>query len=331
MDINLILKLILFFVFVLLSTSLFLILRIDVPRVNVSRLKSLKKEDGYKRLERTFQRLTVKKLTMYDEVKRFQKKKAPGGLSKFLYDLRLALSLEKKMYALGRFLFSVVFFASLAIIISLLLNNLMLLVPLSIFFMMIPIFFKVFRYYTRRREINIDLEGALSLITTSYMQNNNIILAVKENINYINEPIRTIFLAFLHDSSFVYEDTKKSLSKMKLKLDSAVFHEWVDAMIECLYDKDLKTTLIPIVHKLSDMRIIANELDTIVYNPLKEFMIVVAFYFLSIPLIFFLNRSWFNTIVNTSVGRVYVAISVMVIIFSVLAVINLTRPVEYKR
>ncbi len=262
----------------------------------------------------------------------YRKKKNPGKLSKFFQDLRTAMMLEKRAYALGRLLMSLVFAFALGVIISIVfLKNLVMLPALVILLMAVPIIFKVFKYYTKKLEVNSALESALSLVTTSYLQTNSVILSVKENINYINEPIRSIFMAFLHDSTFVFEDTKYALSRMKTKLDSTVFQEWVDTMIACVDDKDLKTTLIPVVHKLSDMRLIARELDTIIYSPLKEFVLVVVFYFLSIPLIFFLNKTWWNTIVYTSIGRIYIAVSIVVIIICMIGVISLTRPIEYKR
>lgn len=332
MDTKFLISLITPTVFLLLSFSFLTILGTRLPKITFEKLKYLKKEDAYKKLEKTFKRFSSKKRTVYQEAKAIQKKKNPGKLSKFFQDLRTAMMLEKRAYALGRLLMSLVFAFALGVIISIVfLKNLVMLPALVILLMAVPIIFKVFKYYTKKLEVNSALESALSLVTTSYLQTNSVILSVKENINYINEPIRSIFMAFLHDSTFVFEDTKYALSRMKTKLDSTVFQEWVDTMIACVDDKDLKTTLIPVVHKLSDMRLIARELDTIIYSPLKEFVLVVVFYFLSIPLIFFLNKTWWNTIVYTSIGRIYIAVSIVVIIICMIGVISLTRPIEYKR
>ena len=41
---------------------------------------------------------------------------------------------------------------------------------------------------------------------------------------------------------------------MKPKIENDVFHEWCDALAACQYDRSLKTTLTPIVSKLSDMK-----------------------------------------------------------------------------
>lgn len=328
---SLIIKMTYFSIFLLSLFTFLLLFNFRLIKPDFSKLKRFKKEDGYNKLEKVFKNALTKEKSMYKKALEYQKKKKDTGYKKLFNDLKLSISLEKKAYALGRFLFLIVISFSLAVIVSLILNNLILMPALIAFFIMIPIIAKVFKYYSKRREINSYLESALSLITTSYMQSNSVILAVKENIDYMDEPIKSIFLSFLQDSNYIYEDTKKALNKMKYKLDSSVFHEWIDIMIACLDNKDLKTTIVPVVHKLSDMRIIASELDTIIYAPLKEFLLVCSFYFLSIPLIFFLNKGWWNTIVYSSFGRIYVAISVLVILISLIQVINLTKPVEYKR
>jgi hypothetical protein len=49
--------------------------------------------------------------------------------------------------------------------------------------------------------------------------------------------------------------------------DNEVFREWCDAVMACQYDRGLKTTLTPIVAKLSDMRIVNGELESLVFGP----------------------------------------------------------------
>ena len=53
-------------------------------------------------------------------------------------------------------------------------------------------------------------------------------------------------------------------------------HEWIDAISACQYDRSIKTTLTPIVSKLSDMRIVNAELEYLVSEPRKEFIIMIA-------------------------------------------------------
>ena len=98
-----------------------------------------------------------------------------------------------------------------------------------------------------------------------------------------------------------------------------------------LSDKTLKSTLTPIISKLSDMRIVSAELDYLLYEPVKEFITMAVLLVGNIPLLYFLNRSWFDTLMYTPIGKGILALSAFAIFISLAAVIRLTRPVEYKR
>lgn len=125
--------------------------------------------------------------------------------------------------------------------------------------------------------------------------------------------------------------TMQYSESMKPKLDNHVFHEWIDAMIACQEDKTLKTTLTPIISKLSDMRVVSAELDYMMYEPLKEFITMVLLLVGNIPMIYFLNRGWYLVLIGTGMGKAIMAVCGVVIFVSLAAVIRLTKPIDYKR
>lgn len=55
-------------------------------------------------------------------------------------------------------------------------------------------------------------------------------------------------------AKLINSNIKEALEQMKPCIDNAVFHEWVDAVVACQDDYNLKSILPPIVSKLSDMR-----------------------------------------------------------------------------
>ena len=132
-------------------------------------------------------------------------------------------------------------------------------------------------------------------------------------------------------SNDVKEQAAQALANMKPKLNNYVFHEWVDAAISCQDDKGLKSTLNPIIAKLSDMRIVAAELEYLMYEPFKEFITMAFLLIGNIPLLYFLNKDWYNVLVNTGFGKGILAVCLLVLLISFAAVIRLTKPVEYKR
>jgi len=217
------------------------------------------------------------------------------------------------------------------IFMAVLINNMFLIPVLAIGFALLPFWYVKFTATKWKKELNSELETALSVITTSYMRSESIITAIDENINYINPPVHDVFKAFLTQTKLINSNIKIALEGLKYKIDSAVFHEWVDAVIDCQEDKNLKSTLTPIVSKLSDMRIVSAELDYLLYEPVKEFITMAILLVGNIPLMYFLNKDWFNTLMFTTIGKLILAICAMVIFVSLAAVIRLSKPVEYKR
>ena len=81
----------------------------------------------------------------------------------------------------------------------------------------------------------------------------------------------------------------------------------------------------------ADMRIVAAELDYLMYEPFKEFITMAFLLVGNIPLLYFLNKDWYNVLVNTGFGKGILAVCLLVLLISFAAVIRLTKPVEYKR
>lgn len=79
------------------------------------------------------------------------------------------------------------------------------------------------------------------------------------------------------------------------------------AIAACQYDRGLKTTLTPIVSKLSDMRFVNAELEYLVFEPRKELIIMALLVVGNIPLMYFLNKSWYATLMHTYVGQLVLA------------------------
>jgi hypothetical protein len=210
-------------------------------------------------------------------------------------------------------------------------NNVLMIPILGVGFALLPFWYVMFTANFYKKQINAELETSLSIITTSYLRSENFILAVEENVAYLNPPVGEVFRMFLAQTNLINGNLQLALENIKYKISNDVYQEWIDAVIACQEDKTLKTTLTPIISKLSDMRIVSSELDMLLYEPLKEFITMALLLVGNIPLIYFLNKSWFETLTTTIVGKGILAASAAVIFVSMAAVIRLTRPIEYKR
>lgn len=185
--------------------------------------------------------------------------------------------------------------------------------------------------YQLQKAISSELETALSIITTAYLRNEDIITSIEENVHYLNAPVKSVFENFISRIKLSNPDITAAILDMKTKIDNEVFHEWCDSLILCQSDRSLKSTLTPIVNKLSDMRVVNADLEYMITGPRKEFISMAFLVIGNIPLLYMLNKAWYNSLMNTVVGQIVLAVSAVGIFISTAIVIKLTKPIEYKR
>ena len=215
--------------------------------------------------------------------------------------------------------------------IAVILGNYFLVPVMAIGLMFIPLWYVRITQTHFKKAISAELETALSIITTAYLRNEDILTAVEENMNYLNPPVLSVFSEFISRIKLIDPDVIASLKDMKVQIDNAVFHEWCDALIACQFDRSLKTTLTPIVSKLSDMRVVNGELENMVFEPRKEFITMQILVLGNIPLLYFLNKDWYHTLMHTVMGQIVLTICITAIFLSTAFVIKLTQPIEYRR
>ena len=232
--------------------------------------------------------------------------------------------------------FSLVCAASLAMFclggsLAILLGNFFMAPVMAVGFMFLPFWYVKLTANHYKRDIASELETALSVVTTAYLRTEDIVTAVEENIAYLNPPVSKVFKDFLMQIKLVNPDIEAALKAMRSHIDNEVFREWCDALCDCQHDRSLKTTLTPIVAKLSDMRIVNAELEYLVFEPRKEFIVMAIFVIGNIPLMYLLNKSWYDTLMHTPMGQMILAISAALIFISTACVLRLTKPIEYRR
>ncbi|MFI3226496.1 MAG: hypothetical protein R3Y09_03695 [Clostridia bacterium] len=282
--------------------------------------------------ENLVQLCKIEKSTMKSKISGAKEKKKIKGLKLLFLEVREILKITNKENMFYKLCTISVILFVLGAYISIFINNIYLVPIMAVGFSLLPFYYVKFTASRYKKQINLELETALSIITTSYMRgNSSIINAIEENIDYLNSPIRNVFENFLFRITFCESNIKTSLENMKLGIDNVIFQEWVSELISCQDDHNFKATLPRIVEKLSDTRIITGRLDLFLYEPIKEYVTMVALVVGSIPIMYFLNKDWYNTLMNTEFGKILLAISSVVIFVSVGAVVRHTRPIEYKR
>ncbi len=258
-------------------------------------------------------------------------KKKPNRLMTELQKMKSALEETGKEKQ-----FSVALAASLLLMlggcaVAVLVGNYFLIPVLSLAFAMLPYAYLKRTVSVYDAQVKGELETALSIITTSYVRSDNLINAVKENLQYLKPPVKGIFEGFVTEATTITPDMKLVISHLREKISDSVFSEWCDTLIACQNDRTLKDTLMPVVSKLTDVRLVNNSLTTMLAEVRREYDMMVLLLLSNIPLLYVLNQEWYNALMNTTLGKLVLAICGGIIIVTSVLMNRYTAPIEYKR
>lgn len=219
----------------------------------------------------------------------------------------------------------------LGCVVAIMIDNAFLIPVFALAFAMIPFAQakRTVNYYDSH--IKEDLETALSIITTSYVRTDDIVSAAKENLPHLKPPVKDIFAGFVAENLMISSDIKQSIKHLKEKISNTIFDEWCDTLIACQDDRNLKDTLMPIVAKLTDVRIANNEIKGILSAARTEYWMMAAMVVGNIPLLYLINKDWFAALMFTTLGKIVLAICGFAIIITAFLMFKYTRPVEYKK
>lgn len=181
-----------------------------------------------------------------------------------------------------------------------------------------------------KKHLNEELETAISVITTSYLRIGDLLTAVKENLPYLNPPVKGHFESFIIESEMINANMISTLNNLKMKIPNQIFHEWCNTLIQCQSDRTMRNTLTYTVQKFSDQRILQSELEAIINEPKKEAFAMMFLVVGNIPLLYVLNHSWFETLMYSIPGKITLAVCAAIVLFSFTRIMALSKPVEYK-
>lgn len=204
------------------------------------------------------------------------------------------------------------------------------LVPFLVFiFAAIPFVYVKSLSSKYRRKMGEDLETGLSLITTSYLRNENIVEAIKENFGDLPQSIRGVFEEFCFENEFITPNLNTALNNMKFKINNPIFHEWINALIQCSYNKDVKQILEPTIEKFSILRTVQSDLDVAISQVKLEAILMSVITIGIIPLLKVFNPDWYGILVDTPQGKVSMVLTFLIVAFCLYKIVALSRPLEY--
>ena len=255
----------------------------------------------------------------------FNRRKTAGTLASYRQKLTSVLKYSAFDAGADGLLRLKILLAALGFAAGLLIKNPFLaIVLLAGFFWLPDAYFRIssLRY---AREADEAAETAMSIITNSYLQNEDIKSAVLENIARIDPPLKEVFREFVAETGFVDASVKNALFRMRGKTDNAYFGDWCDILIQCQDDRELKYALPSIVAKLNNVKKIQLELDTAMYDIYKEYLYVLGIVVLNLPLMFLINAEWAEILFGTPIGKLTVAACFTVIFIASAYVVSVNR------
>lgn len=214
-------------------------------------------------------------------------------------------------------------------VLALLIGNVYMVPILGIGFSLVPMWYLRSTAASYKKHLNEELETAISIITTSYLRTEDLIRSIKENLAYINEPVRANFEAFVYEAELINANTTSAINSLKMKIPNRVFHEWCNILIQCQADRSMKNTLPTIAQKFSDVRIVQSELEAMMQGPRREAFTMMFLVIANVPLLYFLNEDWFHTLIYTTPGKIALAVCSAIILFALTQIMKLSKPIEY--
>lgn len=244
-----------------------------------------------------------------------------------LHDMLILTGREKEY---ERYVFISICFAIGGATIAAIFENILLIPILTLLGLFIPVIiaFVTTRSYTQA--INNELQVSMEIVTVTYSRTENILSAVSENIEYFHEPIRSVFNSFLGECKFMTSNTEKAIYRMKSRIKNEIWQEWCEALVLCQHDRANIDMLEPIVKKMKNVDLVQTELNSILYKPVRDFVVLVVLVLSNFPIIYFLNKTWWSYLF-TLPGQIAVAFCFLTILISLLSVMKAIKPIEYKR
>ena len=264
-------------------------------------------------------------------IKSAKGEKSPSKIYKYLAGVEQALELTGMA---SRFKALLILSAVLMVCASILcvsLQQFFLLPVLIVAIAAIPFIYANSSQETYKRNVSLELETALSIITTSYISYEDIVYAVESSLPYIHHPVSDVFKRFLGRTKLINSNIKMAIRQMQTEIDDDIFQEWCDDLVACQDNSDLKMTLQPVVMKYADERIVNAELEAEMASERHNFYIMEFLVVLNFPLIYLLNAEWFKALTDTIPGKLITGLVALICLLCTIRLKKLTRPVKYKR
>lgn len=179
------------------------------------------------------------------------------------------------------------------------------------------------------KRMNEELETALSVISAAYVRGGNFVDAVKESLPNVRPPADRMFSEFLVNATVISPDLTSCIRRMQSSSENRVFRDWCEVLLACVEDSSNRDALMPVVSELTELRLANSEMQTVINECRKEYFGMVILTLCNIPLLCFLNKDWWNTLIHSLPGQIALSICGTAVLITAFFMMKFTKPMDY--
>lgn len=183
-----------------------------------------------------------------------------------------------------------------------------------------------------RAEIS-ELESAMSIITNSYLANNDVLksftLYIEERDRHLPKELKrtTPFDEFVAECVLINPSVDKALVNLSKKIKNSYFRDWVKNLRLCIENKEMRFSLKPVIDAMQDEKILQIESDAQMKTTWFTYLSTVALTF-SVLLVFkFVQDDWYAVLVYTPIGKLIVLLMLLTTLITAAYVAKINKPI----
>lgn len=253
-----------------------------------------------------------------------------SAVRNYLFNVKLILAKMGKTNNYPRLRLISILFALVGLLAAIILDNLLLALIFVPIAALIPFEYVKYKYRKFNKTLEEELETALSMITISYNRTRSFVTSVDEVVGTLPPIVRTYFEDFLLEVTTINANIQTALINLKTRIENKTFQQWVDRVLVCQNDKDAIPSLQNYVNEFADNRNIQNELDSEVYSAKAEMYLMMVFVFVAPAILYFLQKDAFQHLMNDTVGKVTIFISLLLVVLVYFLCSKVAKPVKFR-
>lgn len=170
------------------------------------------------------------------------------------------------------------------------------------------------------------IESSMSIITNAYIVNNDIVAAIKNNLDLL--AYKKPFEEFLVEVTYFDSSVTNALQHMASKQTNKFFIQWIDTLILTQTDRKMVYILSIIVEQMNEQRREQIEANTAMTTVWLDYLTLLGIV-ISFPLIFkFVLYDWYEILVTTKIGKGLMMGLILTVLLSLKKATTINKPIE---